>query len=635
MRPVDFLSKVWGRVCEPGDYVFLSIKKPKWQDFYFKYDSTLKGRVRDWLRQHNPEGMDVYFCPLPFSKPERLAMYVKPVNILWSDVDDGDPTKLRPTVLWESSPGRHHALWYIKEKLHAEDAAALNRSLTYHLGADKGGWDLSQVLRIPGTYNHKYNSRPQVKLIHWDNKELNHRVVARKVRHSLKKAPAEDEFTGDAGEVLKQYRLSSRVLDLLHGEAEEGRRSDVLWYLENKLSEAGMSPHEIITVIRESDWNKYRGRSDEEHRLKTDLNKVVENQLEKNPKKKKIKELAPMEGLRIETFSEVMSNLQSTPGWQVKGFWMRRSHGIVAGEPKSFKSTLVMDMALSIASGTPFLGKYPVHEQGTVLYIQNENAHWIMKDRFEKMLANKGLVGKINRSKDKIQVDFPPPVPFYMINQQSFMLSNEEHQEYLEETIKKMKPELVVLDPLYLMFDGDIASAMDLFPILQWLLYLKNTYKCGICVIHHYNKNGDSKRGGQRMLGSTTLHGWIESAWYLSSLPSDEGEDAEVTMEREFRGAGLHQKLDVRIHMGEMGVPDYNVEVVDHIPESTPGKRANPETMQNEIIQVIKTRKGVNERHIEQNTGYNAKQIREVVDLLIDQGVCYRDMGKVHLRNQP
>lgn len=627
MQSLDFLQKVWGRVCEKGDYVFLSVKSPRWKDFAFRYDSQIKGKVRDWLRQHNPKEIDVYFCPLPFSKPERLAKYVKPVNILWSDVDDGNPKKLRPTVLWESSPGRHHALWFIKDRMHPEDAAELNRSLTYYLGADKGGWDLSQVLRVPGTYNHKYKSKPQVKLVHWDKKELSVAKVANKVRHRVTKTVVEN-MDGDAEEILSQYRLSSRVLNLLNSEAEEGRRSDVLWYLENKLSDAGMSPEEVIAVIKASDWNKYAGRHDEDHRLKSEMSKVVEKRMDKPVPKK-----FDPEGIRIESFSDVMSNLQSSPGWQVPGFWMRRSHGIVAGEPKSFKSTLVMDMALSIASGTKFLGKYEVDETGPVLYIQNENAHWIMKDRFEKMLVNKGLVGKIHRSKDSLTVEWPPEIPFYMINQQNFMLSDEKQQEFLEDTIKKLKPELIVLDPLYLMFDGDIASAQDLFPILQFLLYLKNEYKCGICVIHHYNKSGEGKRGGQRMLGSTTLHGWVESAWYLSSYPQDEDEEAEVTMEREFRGAGLHHKLDIRVAMGEMGVPDYSVQVMDHQPKDSAPKKAKAETIVNDVLTVISSRDGVAEGYIKANTGYNDSQVRETIDMLIQKGECYRRAGKVYLRS--
>lgn len=629
MQEVNFLYKMWGRVCEPGDYVFLSIKSSKWKDSYFQFNSSIKGKIRDWLRQNNPKELDVYFCPLPFSKPERLAKYVKPVNILWSDVDDGDPKKLRPTVLWESSPGRHHALWFIDRKMNAEDASLLNRSLTYHLGADKGGWDLSQVLRIPGTYNHKYKSKPQVKLLHWDEKELNAKMIARKVKHRIEQVELTPDT--DSTEILNRYSISTKVLNLLHSEAEEGRRSDVLWFLENKLSDAGLSPEEIIAVIKDSDWNKFAGRHDEDHRLKNDVSRVIEKKMderERQPKKKVTK----ISEMRIETFAEVMSNLQSSPGWQVQGFWMKRSHGIVAGEPKSFKSTLVMDMAMSIASGEPFLGKYAIDQQGPVLYIQNENAHWIMKDRFEKMLVNKGLVGKIHRSKDRLQVEWPPEIPFYMINQKNYMINNPEHQAFLEETIARMRPELIVLDPLYLMFDGDIASAQDLFPVLQWLLYIKNEYKCGVLVIHHYNKSGESKRGGQRMLGSTTLHGWVESAWYLQAMPNDGDSEAEVTMEREFRGAGLHQKLDLKITMGDRGVAEYNVEVIDHVYSDGPGKRAGPDTIINDIKSIVGSRNGVSEAYIEKNTGYNNKQVRESLDVMIGQNLCYRNAGKVFMR---
>lgn len=633
MRPVDFLYKVWSHVAEEGDYVFLSIKSPKWQDSYFRFDKSIRAKVRDWLRQHNPDEMDVYYCPLPFRKEERLAKYVKPVNILWSDIDDGDPTKVPPSVLVESSPGRHHGVWFLKERLHAEDAAQLNKSLTYHMGADKGGWDLSQVLRIPGTRNHKYNHKPEVKLVHWDDKLLSPDILAKKVKHSLVKVQ-EEEFEGDAGEILKNYRLSSRVLALLHGEAEVGRRSEVLWYLENKLSEAGMSPEEIIAVVKESDWNKFRGRADEDDRLRTELTKVIEKQIDTTPKKSKAAAM-PNEGFQIQSFGEVMSSLQTTPGWLIPGFWMKASHGIVAGEPKSFKSTIAMDMMMSVASGAPFLGKYPVEQAGTVLYIQNENAEWIMKDRFEKMLKNKGLVGKVSyqETSTKIKVKFAPDVPLYMINQQGFMLTDEDQQEYLEETIKTMKPALVVLDPLYLMFDGDIASAQELFPVLQWLLYLKNEYNCGIMLIHHWNKGGESKRGGQRMLGSTTLHGWIESAWYLKSMPADEGDEAEVIMEREFRGAGLHHKLDLRIKMGDMGDPTYEVTVDDwHEPEDNgPAKRSSPDKMMDDLTATLLSRKGCSENYIATQTGYNAKQIRETIDLMISKKVCYREAGKVYM----
>jgi hypothetical protein len=88
---------------------------------------------------------------------------------LYADLDAVEPIKsdaeLSPTIAWESSPGRYQALWHIDKHLPEEQHIMVNRKLTYALGADKGGWDITQVLRVPGTINHKYAEKPKVKLL--------------------------------------------------------------------------------------------------------------------------------------------------------------------------------------------------------------------------------------------------------------------------------------------------------------------------------------------------------------------------------------------------------------------------------------------------------------------------------------
>jgi hypothetical protein len=44
----------------------------------------------------------------------------------------------------------------------------LNQRLTYALGSDVSGWDLTQVLRVPGTLNYKYTPAPRVRLL-WND----------------------------------------------------------------------------------------------------------------------------------------------------------------------------------------------------------------------------------------------------------------------------------------------------------------------------------------------------------------------------------------------------------------------------------------------------------------------------------
>jgi RecA-family ATPase len=199
-----------------------------------------------------------------------------------------------------------------------------------------------------------------------------------------------------------------------------------------------------------------------------------------------------------------------------------------------------MDAAISIASGRSFLGQFKVNESGPVIIVQNENAEWIIKERMSAIAVHKGIGGQISG----FHVTWPDELPIYYINNQGFSLSNPDHQQQLVELIQSVKPVLLILDPLYLMFDGDVNSAKDLNPALSWLIGLKHTYGVSIMLIHHWRKSaGSTKRGGQRMLGSTTLHGWVESAWYVQA-----GE--EITVEREFRSAQAPQEIKLKMDLG-------------------------------------------------------------------------------------
>lgn len=111
---------------------------------------------------------DLYFTPNLFSRPRRRKELVLPSRWLYADLDQVDPHTIddpQPTIAWESSPGRYQCLWLLDRALEPQQHSDTNKRLTYLVGADKGGWDLTQVLRIPGTFNHKYDEKPKVKLL--------------------------------------------------------------------------------------------------------------------------------------------------------------------------------------------------------------------------------------------------------------------------------------------------------------------------------------------------------------------------------------------------------------------------------------------------------------------------------------
>jgi len=221
---------------------------------------------------------DVYYCPQVFESRRRRKDNVVGCPTIWADLDNCPPEKLalEPTILIESSPGRHQALWrlsHVSAPHVAEDAS--KRLAYFHAedGCDRSGWDLTQLLRVPGTLNHKYSDDPEVLVTKVTQNlytvtdfgvfpEVKHSAFLKTPMPSAEQLPQED-----AEDILQNYKhaLLPTTYELYHASPETGDWSEKLWKLEMCLFEMGMTREEVFVVSWASACNKYRrdGKSQE------------------------------------------------------------------------------------------------------------------------------------------------------------------------------------------------------------------------------------------------------------------------------------------------------------------------------------------------------------------------------------
>lgn len=565
---LNVLRAIWG--TQTG-YVFVPRRKGKtWDEGRgFKYPDEWP-EIETRLQEANNDGWDTYWCPLLFDKPSRKKENVKPEQgILWADLDEVDPktlNSLKPSVAWASSSDRYQGLWILDSMHDIDEVEEINKALTYHIGADKSGWDVTQILRVPGSINHKYNP-PQPGRMLWAEKRI---YVLDKVRTEVAgtKATPEAVPPKDALSVLlTTWPINGRLKDLLtvnEAEVQQGERSDRLWEIETSLVELGVPLMDIVDIIMESPWNKFKGRRDEAQQIYNEILKADKHVKVRmmpppvlpTPAEDRIKD--QMWAIPFDTF---VSTKMEPPTWLIDQIWQKGTYGMIAGEPKTYKSVQATDMALSVASGRPYLGQFKVNHPGPVLYIQEENNAQTVQDRVVKTAFAKGLMtstpGGLAMADD---------IPLYFCNNYGVNLTEIESRDLVEATIKQIKPVMVILDPLYMMFGSvDENSAKEVGEVLRWLTYLRNQYGIAIVICHHYNKGGTNARGGQRVRGSSAFHAWVESAMYIKATT----ELYTVKIEREFRAYPTSEELVMKVDMGEPGDLHYKIVLSNDAEEPT------------------------------------------------------------------
>ncbi len=163
MKVKEFLSLMFGDK-EKGYLCLATIDRSnnkKFSQEFFLLPLGLEDAI-EWAEKRLNK--DLYFCPLLFSTKIRSKDQALPCNRLWADLDDCDPKCLgefgepKPNIIVKTSPGRWQAYWLLDKFYDANILEGYNKRIcrAYKLqGADQGGWDATQLLRLP-TMNFKY-----------------------------------------------------------------------------------------------------------------------------------------------------------------------------------------------------------------------------------------------------------------------------------------------------------------------------------------------------------------------------------------------------------------------------------------------------------------------------------------------
>lgn len=291
----EFFEVLFG---ESEGFLFLGWRDDEGELNQFKsvrYPEALDTAVKV-VELHEEE--DVYFSPMLYSVPRRKKSTVAVTPVCYADTDKFDPTQfiIAPTLNVQSSEGHTHSYWVLDSNQYArEDVARVSRAIAVthderdedgnKIGVDPSGWDLTQLLRVPGTKNTKRGASDDVFVRDFSGEIYTLEQIAD--AYDPQNVSAVDIHVAssmptdipDPMEVLPRVAGIRRLSNLYSKEPEQDQDwSDTLYLFVSEMLREGFTPAEVLSVGWNAACNKYR-RDDrpKEHFWEYDITRAVKD----------------------------------------------------------------------------------------------------------------------------------------------------------------------------------------------------------------------------------------------------------------------------------------------------------------------------------------------------------------------
>jgi len=306
-----------------------------------------------------------------------------------------DTFELPPTAVVASGHGAH-AYWLLREPYTIngpKDTArmdAINRGLSRAFqDGDKGAWDISRVLRVPGTANHKNGATLPVELVEFHPDRRYNPSEFERLGYSLPPGAAADVAFTDAyvdaeAALQKAHPLSSEVRRLItEGHPAGADRSVGDYRVCCDLVRAGLSDDEIRAVFTHYPIGAKYAESGDRY-LSLTLGKArADVATEAKAKSTPVEKSAV--ALPFHTGEEIGREVPAEVGWVAKPWVAAGSLSELTARVKGGKTTWITHLCRCVLDGVPFMGEPTT--KGAVVYLTEQP-----KASFRKALERADLL---------------------------------------------------------------------------------------------------------------------------------------------------------------------------------------------------------------------------------------------------
>jgi AAA domain len=535
---LEFFDKIFG---QQEGYVYVALfkngKPIQGGRQFVKWPEKRKSLAN--LARHSEKG-DLYFCPAVFSEARATRQAAIGSLVAWVDVDQAavSPAQSPSAGLLVASgtPGHVHAYWPSDALLTPRQVEGWNYWAALKYGADMGGWDITQLLRVPGTLNHKTNPPTKVELVHFSDEVF---VIPEGVEQLQAPHYTKPHILPSIETVLNGKTLNTETIELMSSTPSD--RSSAMFRLACLLSEQEISPDEAFVILSHVDtrWEKFKGRNDRERRLEQLVSQAYAATLSLIDDDTPVGDANSPEnrgptGLAVVGPKSLAKN-QPHIVWLVDHILKPGGQVVLASTPGVGKSTMSIGLSMALILGADKWIGYDINQvedtQQKILYLSLE-----MSEQDVKYFTSKMMYHMPAEHVDCLEQNL-----LFHCTLESFKLDVEDKPNAKLRTARQSIEETlayhaglgtpftgIVVDSIGATTSKGLSDDVAVRGTMDWIKTVRSRFGCWVLVLAHNRKI--SRDAGRRpvltlddIFGSQVQQAELDAAFALVKVDGQEG----------------------------------------------------------------------------------------------------------------
>lgn len=310
------------------------------------------------------------------------------------------------------------------------------------------------------------------------------------------------------------------VAEMFEG-AKVGMRNQNAARLAGYLASKEIPPDIAKNILR--NWNKTRN-DDPESMPDREIDRTIQSVYERHKRSPRMDDRVPTKFDTMSLSDYMVRYANETVEWIIEDWLPLDTIAFIVSPPGSFKTWLLLDAMLSIATKKPFLGKWEVGRSGPVVLIQQEDNHSSLVNRINTVLWSKLNLGERHDRQFEFSAKLmPKDLPVHIYPGRMLRFDNEEIVEAFRMTMRRLRPMAVFIDPLYtaVSLDNYMSKAAEQMMVLK---QLRDEIGCSFIIAHHTTKgdaesrkkpSDDTPADRLDLWGSQFLNAYLETGWQI------------------------------------------------------------------------------------------------------------------------